>query len=232
MGMSVVSVALVIDTFLRLRRDQLLPPALVSHSVELAENGRVSELLAMTKGSNSLFGRIIGGALDRGRHGVDAIRQEMQQLGEAEILRLRTRVGYIGVIATVGPMLGLLGTVIGMISSFAVLGHAKGSARPDELAVGISTALVTTCEGLIIAVPMILFHAVLRDKVSQIAQESAALAEKVLNLLTISVVRQQQQRMQQPAPQPAQQPVQQQPAMQHGVAPMRNIIPPTMQSQG
>src|SRR5437763_17143178 len=82
MLLSVAAVALVIDTWLRLRRDRLLPPNLVNHSLELAEAGRLSELIAINKSSDSMFGRIVGGALDRARHGVDAVRQEMQQIGE------------------------------------------------------------------------------------------------------------------------------------------------------
>jgi biopolymer transport protein ExbB len=182
--LSVVAVALLIDTVLRLRRDRLLPPNLVAESLRLAEEGRVGELQSINNASDSVFGRIVGGALERHHQGVEAVRQEMQQLGEAEIIRLRHRVGYIGVIATAAPMLGLLGTVIGMIGSFQVLGHSRNAARPDELAVGISTALVTTCEGLILAVPLIFAHAYIRDRVSIVAQESAHAAERILALLT------------------------------------------------
>jgi biopolymer transport protein ExbB len=95
-------------------------------------------------------------------------------------------VGWIGVIATAAPMLGLLGTVIGMIGSFQVLGHSRNAARPDELAVGISTALVTTCEGLVLAVPLIFAHAFMKDKVTGVAQEMGHLGERVLTLIAAS----------------------------------------------
>ena len=184
--LSIASVALVIDMVLRLKHERLLPQAVVKHALDLAAAGHVNELVAMSKASDSMFGRIVGGALDRARFGFDAVRQEMQQLGEAEILRLRYRVGYIGVVATAAPMLGLLGTVIGMINSFGVLGHARNAARPDELAVGISVALVTTCMGLILAVPLIFVHAYLRDRVSAVAQEAAHMSETLLGLLASS----------------------------------------------
>ena len=207
-ALSVVSVAVVIDTALRMRRDKLLPENLVRTSLELAEAGRLNEVLSMNKASDSMFGRIVGGALDRARHGVDAVRQEMQQLGEAEVLRLRNRVGYIGVFATAAPMLGLLGTVIGMISSFSVLGQSKNAARPDELAVGISVALVTTCEGLLLAVPLIFVHAWLRDRVTAVSQETAHAGERLLGLLANVAARQRitTSPPQGPAPMPATRP--------------------------
>lgn len=185
-GLSVVAIAIIVDTALKLRRQTLLPDALVKQSLEMAESGRLNELTAINKSSTSMFGRIIGGALDRSRLGLEAVRQEMQQLGEREIQRLRYRVGYIGIVVTAAPMLGLLGTVIGMIDSFSVLGASKNAARPDELAVGISTALVTTCQGLILAVPLIFVHAYFRDKVSAISQEAAHIGERLLSLLAVS----------------------------------------------
>src|SRR5215207_495998 len=133
-ALSVLAVTLVIDLVLRLKRDRTFPEQLVRHAMELAEQGRAGEILSMSKASDTLFGRIIGGALDRGRYGIDVVRQEVQQIGEKEIFKLRNRVAQIGVIATAGPMLGLLGTVIGMINSFSVLGESKNAARPDELA--------------------------------------------------------------------------------------------------
>jgi biopolymer transport protein ExbB len=194
--------------------------------MELAEQGKASELLSMSKASDTMFGRIIGGALDRGRYGIDVVRQEVQQIGEKEIFKLRNRVSQVGVIATAGPMLGLLGTVIGMINSFSVLGSSKNAARPDELASGISLALITTCQGLILAVPLIFVHMYLRDRVSQTSQEAAHVAEKLLALLATGsanrqrAMAQQQQHPQQPGMQPAMQgapALQQQQFPQHGL---------------
>jgi len=202
-ALSVVAVALVIDLLLRIKRDRTFPESLVRHAMELAEQGKASELLSMSKASDTMFGRIIGGALDRGRHGIDVVRQEVQQLGEREIFKLRNRVTQVGVIATAGPMLGLLGTVIGMINSFSVLGESKNAARPDELAAGISLALITTCQGLVLAVPLIFVHMYLRDRVSQTSQEAAHVSEKLLGLLATGTANRQRamaQQQQQPAP--------------------------------
>ncbi len=208
-ALSVAATALVIDLFLRLKRDRLFPESLVKHAMELAEQGRAAEILSMVKASDTMFARLVGGALERGRYGIDAVRQEIQQLGENEIRRLRTRVGHVAVIATAAPMLGLLGTVIGMVQSFSVLGESKNAARPDELAAGISLALITTCQGLILAIPLIFVHMVLRDRVSAVSQEAAHIAEKLLAMLATGSANRQrtagqpQQQQQQPHPVPA-----------------------------
>ena len=209
-ALSVLAVALVIDLVLRLKRDRTFPDALVRHAMELAEQGRAGEILSMSKASDTLFGRIIGGALDRGRYGIEVVRQEVQQIGEKEIFKLRNRVAQIGVIATAGPMLGLLGTVIGMINSFSVLGESKNAARPDELAAGISLALITTCQGLVLAVPLIFVHMWLRDRVTQTSQEAAHVSEKLLGLLATGSANRQRAGQQQQQQHPAQMPQQQQ----------------------
>ena len=218
--LSVAAVALVVDLLLRLKQERLFPEGLVKHAMDLAEQGRAGEILSMSKASDTMFGRIVGGGLERGRYGIEAVRQEVQQLGENEIRKLRNRVGHVAVIATAAPMLGLLGTVIGMVQSFSVLGTSKNAARPDELAAGISLALITTCQGLIVAIPLIFVHMYLRDRVTAVSQEAGHMAEKLLALLATGSANRQRtstghQQHQQPAPHQQQQHVAQQP--QHGM---------------
>ena len=217
--LSVAAVALVVDLLLRLKQERLFPEGLVKHAMDLAEQGRAGEILSMSKASDTMFGRIVGGGLERGRYGIEAVRQEVQQRGENEIRKLRNRVGHVAVIATAAPMLGLLGTVIGMVQSFSVLGTSKNAARPDELAAGISLALITTCQGLIVAIPLIFVHMYLRDRVTAVSQEAGHMAEKLLALLATGSANRQRtstghQPHQQPAPQ-QQQHVAQPP--QHGM---------------
>ena len=212
--LSLVGLALVIDSFVRLQEDKLIPPALVDEASNLAQRGRFSELRSLCKGSPTLWGRMVGDALDDGHWGIEAIREAVQQQGDRHFTRLRQRVGYVGLIASIAPVLGLLGTVTGMIDSFQVLGEAKGAARPDELASGIAEALITTCMGLIVAVPLMFLHAYLRDRVTRIAQDAAGACERLLRIM--GVVHEQQQRTRAaqgtPAEAPAPAPAQQQPS--------------------
>ena len=196
--LSIAGTALIIDGFMRLKHEKLVPTPFVEQASQLAQRGRFTELLALCKSHDSLFARITGAALSQGQWGVVAVREAMQQHGEKEITLLRQRVGYIAFLAAIAPMLGLLGTVVGLIQSFQVLGESKGAARPDELAVGISVAMVTTELGLIVAVPLMLFHMLLRDRVTRIGQRAAAECERLTRVMAVVVENRQRERPSEP----------------------------------
>lgn len=179
MALSVLSAGLVIDSLIHVRSVKLLPPTLIEQCLSIARKGKFSDILLVAQ-NDTMLGRIIRAGFSQGQFGLPAVRQAMQEQGVREVTRLNQRVGYLGFIGSVGPMLGLLGTVVGMIGSFNVLGSAKGSARPDELATGISLALVTTCEGLVLAIPMMFFHNHFRDRVLRLGQESSGVCERLL----------------------------------------------------
>lgn len=143
-------------------------------------------MLALAQTSESMLGRTIAAGVSRGTMGIDAIRESTQEHGMKEITSLHHRVAYIGFAASIAPMLGLLGTVLGMIHSFNVLGMAKGAARPDQLATGISEAMVTTCMGLMIAVPLMFMHLLLRGRVTRIGQEASGVCERLLRSMTVA----------------------------------------------
>lgn len=185
--LSFVGLALIVDGFIRLRKRELLPEALAEQVLELAGKRRFEEILSLCKTSDTLLGRVTASGLVEGRLGIDAVREGLQQRGEQEFTSLRQRNGYLGLIAAVAPMLGLLGTVTGMISSFQLLGEAQGAARPDELALGISQALITTCMGLILAVPLTFFYAFFRDRINRIAQETGAIGDKMLRVMAVAI---------------------------------------------
>jgi biopolymer transport protein ExbB len=185
--LSVGSVALTIDGFLRVRPDKLIPPELIAQLEQLSRQGKFNELLLITRGNTSMLGRIVGAGMSRGDMGLPAIREGLQENGTKEITRLHHRIGYIGLASTMAPMLGLLGTVTGMIGSFNVLGMSKGAARPDELASGIAEALVTTCMGLIVALPLAFCHTYLRDQVTRTGQELSGVCERLLRSMAVAL---------------------------------------------
>ena len=185
--LSLVGVALVIDAFVRLRGEHLMPEALTDETLVLAGKRQFEEVHALAKTSDSLVARVVTAGLKDGRLGLDAVREGFQQQGEGEFTRLRQRNGYLGLIAAVAPMLGLLGTVTGMISSFRLLGESQGSARPDELALGISQALVTTCMGLVLAVPLTFFYAFFRDRINRMAHEVGGYGDRLLRTMTVAM---------------------------------------------
>lgn len=210
--LSLAGVAMVSYAALRIRQDQLIPPTAVLQFEDLARRGRFSEMLTLAQASDSLLARILAGGLAEGTMGLAAVRQSMQDEGVKQVTRLQQRVGMIGLIAAIAPLLGLLGTVTGMVGSFGVLGTSRGAARPDQLAVGIAEALVTTCMGLILAVPLMLCHSYFRDRVTRIGQEAASVTERVLRLMNRTLeanlaARQQSVAATPAAPQPMPQPM-------------------------
>lgn len=191
--LSFCGLALVVDSFLKLKDQRLVPQNLAQQVHELTSKGRFEEVLSLCKTHDSMLARIIAGGLSDGKLGLDAVREGLEQQGVMEVTQLRERIGYIGLIASVAPMLGLLGTVTGMIASFRLLGEAQGAARPDELALGISQALVTTCMGLVVAVPLMFFYAFFRNRITRIGNEAAAVGEKMLRLMSVVMAARQQQ---------------------------------------
>jgi len=182
--LSFAGLALVIDSFLRIQSKRLIPPRLAQELVQLARQGRFDEIQNLAGAFDCMLARIINHTFSQGRMSLTAAREVMQEQGTREVTRLYQRVGYIGFIAAVAPMLGLLGTVTGMIGSFNVLGAAKGAARPDELAVGVSEALVTTCMGLVVAIPLMFFHNYFRDRVTRIGQDAAGVCDRLMRHMT------------------------------------------------
>ena len=182
--LSFAGLALVIDAFLRIQAKRLIPPRLEQELVQLARQGKFDEVQNLAAAFDCMLARIINHTFSQGRMSLTAAREVMQEQGTREVTRLYQRVGYIGFIAAVAPMLGLLGTVTGMIGSFNVLGAAKGAARPDDLAVGVSEALVTTCMGLVVAIPLMFFHNYFRDRVTRIGQDAAGACDRLMRHMT------------------------------------------------
>jgi biopolymer transport protein ExbB len=108
-------------------------------------------------------------------------RPAVEEAGQAATIKLHRLNHGIGVLAAVGPMLGLLGTVIGMIGAFHAIGALQGSARSTELARFMSLALVNTAQGLIIAVPCTVAFALFRQRIDKIAMEIGATALEPLS---------------------------------------------------
>ncbi|HUU08999.1 MAG TPA: MotA/TolQ/ExbB proton channel family protein [Phycisphaerae bacterium] len=181
--LSFAGLALVIDAFLRIQTGKLIPPRLATELVQLARQGKFSEMQTMAGAFDCMLARIVSHTFAQGRMSLDAAREVMQEQGTKEVTRLYQRVGHIGFIAAIAPMLGLLGTVTGMIGSFNVLGTIKGAARPDQLAVGVSEALVTTCMGLVVAIPLMFFHNYFRDRVTRIGQDAAGVCDRLMRTM-------------------------------------------------
>ena len=180
-GMSFYLVALVAWMFLEYRRKVAIPNDLLQELSNLAGRRRLAEAEARLDGHPSLLARVLGPGLRRLGSGLPAARRAMELANDDATMEMEHRTTYLATVGTLGPMIGLLGTVYGMILSFHVIAEAGQSPRASELAAGISTALIATLEGIGISVPAIAFYAYFRNRIARLSLEVALAGESLLD---------------------------------------------------
>jgi len=177
--LSVAAIALAVEYAISLRRAAMVPDELRLALAELLADGRIEEARAVVAEDASFLGRVMAAGLVKRGVTHRAVLAAMEDAGRAETNRLYRKVGYLALIASVAPMLGLLGTVGGMMRSFDRIA-AAGQPRVSELADGIRFALVTTYEGLLVAIPSTILFVFFRNRVARLAGEVAAMAEGLI----------------------------------------------------
>ncbi len=182
--LSFVALALVIRNLMTLRLARLAPPRVVAGLEGLLRENKTEEALAYCTDpqNDSFLTRVFGAALGRcvrSPFGFLELRSSMEEAGQAEVDRLHRLNDGIGIIAAVGPMLGLLGTVIGMIGAFDSIGRLEGATRSQELAKYMAMALVNTAEGLVVAIPCTVAFALFRRHIDRIADQTSRIAEEL-----------------------------------------------------
>ncbi len=177
--LSVVGLALFIDNFVNMRKQKLAPPDLVDEVEALIEAGEFQEAMQLCEENPSYFTNVIAAGLPRLNASFDAMEKAVEEMAEEEQLKLFMKLGWLSLIAAVAPMLGLTGTVLGMILAFKVIASSKGAAEPSDLADNISLALITTLLGLFVAIPMTAAFVFLRNRVVKSTLEIAAVVEDI-----------------------------------------------------
>src|SRR5262249_53423234 len=129
----------------------------------------------------SFLGQVLSAGLFKLKEGYAQAIEAMQEVGEEENMKLEHRLSYIALIGTISPMVGLLGTVDGMVRSFTVIATATSAPSPAELADGISTALVTTLVGLWLAIPAIAAFNILRNRIARLVLEVGIISEGLMS---------------------------------------------------
>lgn len=179
---SVIGLAVFIERLWFLRPSRVLPREARVELIELARQGRWSDAVTQCRKSGSPMARVVEpGFLNQGR-----IRQKvktlMEEAGRREAAELERYSGVVGVIAAVSPLLGLLGTVLGMILTFEVI-QEQGLGVVSSLAGGISQALITTFAGLSVGIPALIGHRVLLARVDALVLDLEEVALEVLELV-------------------------------------------------
>ncbi len=185
---SLAALSLVIRNLILFSRNRLAPPAVFERLSGLLRENDIEGALAYCSApeNNSFLTRVFGSALlrcSRSPFGFLELRSALEESGSREADRLHRANEGIGIFAAIGPMLGLLGTVIGMIGAFAAIGRLEGAARSHELAKFMSYALVNTAEGLIVAIPCTVAFSLFRRHVDHLVGEIAEQIEALTRYL-------------------------------------------------
>ncbi|MDY0176095.1 MAG: MotA/TolQ/ExbB proton channel family protein [Lentisphaeria bacterium] len=177
-----------IDSFLLVRRDKLLPPSLVEGVRQALAEGDLDGAVASCQAHPGSLANILQEAFDNIYDGYEVVQQAVSSRSELENEKLMQRVNLLNVCGQIAPMLGLMGTVVGMVLAFAGLASATGAAKARVLANSISTALWTTCIGLLVSVPALLFFTFFRNNATRLLIESEATVLELIKPLRKAVI--------------------------------------------
>jgi biopolymer transport protein ExbB len=180
MLVSFAMVAIIMMIALQLRRENYLPPSFIEEFEQQLQAKDYQGAYESAKGSDSFIGRILAAGMGRLSRGYDEAVEQMQQVGEDETMSMEHKIGYLALIGSITPMLGLLGTVQGMLMAFQVIANSTTSPKPSELADGIATALFTTLEGLVVAIPAIVFYSLYKNRLARFLMECGFVAENLM----------------------------------------------------
>jgi biopolymer transport protein ExbB len=181
--LSVVAVSLSIEQLLTIRRTTLMPPGLAEKVRDLLRSGQSAQAEQACKLQPSTLGYVLQTGISEIDGGWPVVEKAMEDAVAEQAARLYRKAEYISVIGNIAPMLGLLGTVVGMIETFATVADTQGAARAGDLAEGIYKALVTTVEGLIVAIPTLAAFAYFRNRIDGLIAETAYVAQHVFTPL-------------------------------------------------
>ena len=183
--LSFVSTYYVIEHFITINKGKLMPELVLSELEARIQRGEIDDAIEFCRipENYSLSSEVILAGLERYRgseFGFAEYKSAVEEAGEDETGRLYRKTEVLGVIGAIAPMLGLTGTVLGMISAFNAIADAGGAAKPDELAGGIGQALITTLLGLVVAIPTMVAYSFFRNKIDSLVAEAGKRIERLM----------------------------------------------------
>ncbi|MHC4710086.1 MAG: MotA/TolQ/ExbB proton channel family protein [Planctomycetota bacterium] len=179
--LSVLSIGLIGNLALTNQRKSILPQTVVDEVRRLLSAGDYRRVLDLTEREPSFFGQVLRAALGEASHGFGAVLRSLEQTSDELATQRLRRIEYLNVLGQVSPMIGLFGTVYGMILAFQSIVVAGGNADPVLLAGGISTALTTTFWGLVVAIPALAGYGIIRNKIDELTTEATLTAQELVN---------------------------------------------------
>ena len=156
-------VALLVMCFMQFRKVVMMPPAFLQQFEQQLDEKKYQEAYELAKNEDSYVGRVLAAGMGKLQSGYPAAVEAMQAAEGEESMKLEHKISYVSLVGALAPMFGLLGTVDGMVAAFMLIAQRDTAPKPNELAVGISQALVTTLIGLWLAIPAIACYGMLKN---------------------------------------------------------------------
>lgn len=176
--LSLAMLALIFEHILTIRRQTLMPEGMAEDIQKLIAQGQIKVAEERSVASHSFLGYLLAAGLREIELGYSAVEKAMEDTAAQQAARLMRKIEYLSMISTVAPMLGLMGTVWGMILAFMEF-ERKANPQVSELAPGIYKALVTTLFGLIVAIPAIAAFGFFRNRIDELVAQTVLTAEQV-----------------------------------------------------
>ncbi|MGD2074319.1 MAG: MotA/TolQ/ExbB proton channel family protein [Gammaproteobacteria bacterium] len=179
---SVIAFAIIIERLWTLRVKRVIPRQLVAQVWEWANDRKLDVERMQTLRSSSPLGRVLAAGLVNRNASRDVMKEAIEDTGRHVVHELERYINTLGTIAAISPLLGLLGTVIGMIKVFSAITTA-GVGNPSALAGGISEALITTAAGITVAIPTLMFYRYFRGKIAMLVIRMEQQALRMVEVL-------------------------------------------------
>ncbi len=179
---SLISLAIFLDRLFYLRRGKIIPPELVEEVEGLIRESKIQEAIYICRRSSSSMSAIILAGISNLGRPREIIKETIEEVGRREVASLGRFSTVLGTVASISPLLGLLGTVTGMIKVFQVI-SVQGVGNPGSLAGGISEAMISTAAGLVVAIPTLVIYRYFTSKVDMLVMEMEENSMSLVELL-------------------------------------------------
>jgi biopolymer transport protein ExbB len=181
---SVVAAAIAVERLWTLQRSRITPKNLLAQVWTGLKNSEMDQQRLRELRASSPLGQVLAAGISNARRGRDVMKEAMEEVGSQVSHDLERYLTSLGVIASIAPLLGLLGTVVGMIRVFTAL-MLEGAGNANVLAGGISQALITTAAGLTVAIPALMFHRFLLRRVDELTMTMEQEAAKLVEMMDV-----------------------------------------------
>lgn len=178
---SIIALGIFLERLWVLRRKSVIPVNFIRSVEDQLKKRKLSEALFICQNDNSSIAKVFLAGLKNTGRGMWLVKEAIEERGGREGIILEKNVGILSTIANLTPLLGLLGTVSGMIKTFKVL--SQGASNPSLLAGGIAEALITTAAGLLVAIPTLVCYRIIKDKAESLLFEMEEISIRIIEIM-------------------------------------------------